>query len=66
MLGHSSVKQTESYAITEQATIGREMSVLTQKLNQQKPEISQEDLTTLEKLEKEIQLIKNKYKNASP
>ncbi|WP_431244518.1 site-specific integrase [Flavobacterium sp. P21] len=65
MLGHSSVKQTESYAITEQATIGREMSVLTHKLNQQKPELSQEDLSTLEKLEKEIQLIKNKYKIAS-
>jgi integrase len=66
MLGHSSVKQTESYAITEQATIGREMSVLTQKLNQQAPEISQEDISTLEKLEKEIQLIKGKYRTKVP
>jgi site-specific recombinase XerD len=31
MLGHSSVKQTESYAITEQASIGREMRLLTKK-----------------------------------
>ncbi|GAA3772803.1 site-specific integrase [Flavobacterium ginsengiterrae] len=65
LLGHSSVKQTEAYAITEQTTIGREMSILNQKLNQHINEISQEDLTTLEKLEKEIQLIKSKYKNAS-
>lgn len=65
LLGHSSVKQTEAYAITEQATIGREMSLLNQKLNPQTTQISTEDLTTLEKLEKEIQLIKNKYTNAS-
>jgi integrase len=65
LLGHSSVKQTEAYAITEQATIGREMSLLNQKLNPQTTDISLEDLTMLEKLEKEIQLIKNKYKNAS-
>ncbi|WP_433780506.1 site-specific integrase [Flavobacterium anhuiense] len=61
LLGHSSVKQTEAYAITEQATIGREMSLLNQILNPQTAEISSEDLNTLEKLEKEIQLIKKKY-----
>ncbi len=32
MLGHSSVKQTEEYAITEQVSIGREMEVLNKKL----------------------------------
>lgn len=62
MLGHSSVKQTESYAITEQASIGREMSVLTNKLNPKIPEISIPDLNLLERLEKEIQEIKEKYK----
>jgi integrase len=61
LLGHSSVKQTEYYAITEQVTIGREMSKLNQKLNPHKPEISQKDLAALERLEKEIELIKNKY-----
>lgn len=64
MLGHSSVKQTESYAITEQATIGREMTLLNKKLNPEKIEIEQEDLTALSKLEKEIEIIKAKYKIA--
>ncbi|WP_317172034.1 site-specific integrase [Flavobacterium pokkalii] len=57
MLGHSSVKQTEAYAITEQATIGREMTLLNKKLKLEKTEISQEDLTTLNRLENEIKLI---------
>lgn len=62
MLGHSSVKQTESYAITEQATIGREMTLLNKKLNPEKIEMSQEDLTALIRLENELELIKQKYK----
>jgi integrase len=61
MLGHSSVKQTESYAITEQATIGREMTLLNRKLNPEKIEMGMEDLTTLSRLEKEIEIIKEKY-----
>ncbi|MFA9193417.1 site-specific integrase [Flavobacterium sp. FBOR7N2.3] len=61
MLGHSSVKQTEAYAITEQATIGREMTLLNKKLKLEKTEISQEDLSTLNRLENEIELIKEKY-----
>ena len=65
MLGHSSVKQTESYAITEQATIGREMTLLNKKLNPEKAEMAMEDLTALSRLEKEIQLIKEKYKITS-
>ncbi|REH01004.1 site-specific integrase [Flavobacterium aquicola] len=64
MLGHSSVKQTESYAITEQASIGREMSVLTKKLNSEKTEMTQQDSALLCRLEKEIQIIKEKYKIA--
>lgn len=62
MLGHSSVKQTESYAITEQATIGREMTLLNKRLHLEKTEMSQEDLTALIRLENELELIKEKYK----
>lgn len=61
LLGHASVKQTEAYAITEQATIGREMSLLNKKLNKVAPKISKSDLAVLSRLEKEIQAIKKKY-----
>ena len=33
MLGHQSIKQTEEYALTEQATIGEEMSILETKIS---------------------------------
>ncbi|MDP5200183.1 site-specific integrase [Flavobacterium sp. DG2-3] len=65
LLGHSSVKQTEAYAITEQATIGREMSILNKKLNKTKSKISKPDLEILTRLEKEIQAIKKKYNISS-
>lgn len=61
MLGHASVKQTEAYAITEQATIGREMSLLNKKLNKKSLKISNSDLDVLGRLEKEIVAIKKKY-----
>lgn len=61
LLGHASVKQTEAYAITEQATIGREMSLLNKKLNKTTPKISKSDLAVLSRLEKEIEAIKKKY-----
>ncbi|MFD1602942.1 site-specific integrase [Flavobacterium artemisiae] len=61
LLGHASVKQTEAYAITEQATIGREMAELTLKLSQPKTIISATDKDALVRLEKEIQNIKDKY-----
>ncbi|TPG38410.1 site-specific integrase [Flavobacterium pectinovorum] len=61
LLGHASVKQTEAYAITEQATIGREMSLLNKKLNKATPKISKSDLAVLSRLEKEIEAIKKKY-----
>lgn len=61
LLGHASVKQTEAYAITEQATIGREMSLLNKKLNKTTPKMSRSDLAVLRRLEKEIQAIKKKY-----
>ncbi|GGF28855.1 hypothetical protein [Flavobacterium limi] len=61
MLGHASVRQTEAYAITEQATIGREMSVLNRRLNKTKVKMSPSDIAVLTRLEKEIQTIKMKY-----
>ncbi|CAA9200987.1 site-specific integrase [Flavobacterium collinsii] len=61
LLGHASVKQTEAYAITEQATIGREMSILNKKLNKTAPKMTKPDLAILGRLEKEIQAIKKKY-----
>jgi len=61
LLGHASVKQTEAYAITEQATIGREMSLLNKKLNKATTKISKSDLAVLSRLEKEIEAIKKKY-----
>ena len=65
LLGHSSVKQTEAYANTEQTTIGREMSILNKKLNKNEPKISKPDLEVLSRLEKEIQAIKKKYNISS-
>jgi integrase len=61
MLGHASVKQTEAYAITEQKTIGREMSLLNKRLNKTSLNISKTDLAILSRLEKEINEIKKKY-----
>jgi len=61
LLGHASVKQTEAYAITEQATIGREMSILNKKLNKKKPKMSESDIAVLQRLEKEIEAIRKKY-----
>lgn len=65
LLGHASVKQTEAYAITEQATIGREMSILNKKLNKSETKMSKPDLAVLSRLEKEIQAIKKKYNISS-
>lgn len=61
MLGHASVKQTEAYAITEQASIGREMALLDKKLNKNANKMSKADIAILGKLEKEIRMIKEKY-----
>ncbi|RDI04409.1 phage integrase family protein [Flavobacterium sp. AG291] len=39
MLGHSSVKQTEEYALTEQQSIGREMKRLKDRLSTAEPRL---------------------------
>ncbi|NRT14943.1 integrase [Flavobacterium sp. 28A] len=61
MLGHSSVKQTEAYAITEQVTVGREMALLNKRINKTDPVMCDSDLAILTRLEKEIKKIKQKY-----
>jgi len=61
MLGHSSVKQTEAYAITEQVTVGREMALLNKRINKTDPVMCESDLAILSRLEKEIKKIKKKY-----
>lgn len=58
MLGHQSVKQTETYAITEQLSIGREMKHLQDRLYR-KPELSAEAaLATILEMEDEIRALK--------
>lgn len=66
MLGHSSVKQTEAYAITEQLTVGREMALLNERINKSKPIMCESDTAILRRLEKEIEDIKKKYNVSDP
>ncbi|OXA99129.1 recombinase [Flavobacterium oncorhynchi] len=55
MLGHRSVQQTEEYAITQQQTVGRQMIELRNKLNKKVSFEPEDSLLILERLEKEIQ-----------
>ncbi len=58
MLGHQSVSQTEQYAITEEISIGREMQGLKKRLEEKESKSPTVNLETVEKLEKELILIK--------
>ncbi|MGE8535188.1 MAG: site-specific integrase, partial [Chryseobacterium sp.] len=58
MLGHYSIKQTEEYAITEQASIAREMKELETKLRSTN-DFNSDMMKFLEQLEKEFQDLKN-------
>jgi len=62
MLGHYSIKQTEEYAITEQASIAREMKQLETKLRST-DNFSRDLLKFLEELEKEFQDLKRAQTN---
>ncbi|MFP8894078.1 site-specific integrase [Chryseobacterium sp. EZn1] len=64
MLGHYSVKQTEEYAITEQASISREMKELESKLNN-RDNFNKDLGKFLEQLEKEFHDLKNSRDNHS-
>lgn len=59
MLGNQSVKQTEEYALTEQKTIGNEMKVLRQKLFAPINKELDSEPNPVERIEKELQLLKN-------
>ncbi|MGJ1516839.1 site-specific integrase [Sphingobacterium siyangense] len=60
MLGHRSIKQTEEYAMTEQRTIGREMSELKNKLASQHKDKAEDDLALLNRLSKEVEELKKR------
>ncbi|MDH6210375.1 thymidylate synthase [Chryseobacterium sp. BIGb0186] len=61
MMGHQSVKQTEEYAITEQESIGKEMSQLKEMLKKTtQDKTNSNNLEYLESLEKQIQKIYKK------
>lgn len=61
MLGHQSIRQTESYAITTEQTIGREMNNLGSKLGKVNPTIPDEAMSMISKLEKELQKLKEQF-----
>lgn len=61
MLGHQSIRQTESYAITAEQTIGREMKELGSKLRTSKEGISEEGKAMISQLEKELIALKEKF-----
>lgn len=50
MLDHHSIKQSEEYALTEQATVSREMELLQKKLNNDNKTgiVTREDIFSLE------------------
>lgn len=60
MLGHSSVKQTEEYALTEQQTIGKEMRVLRDKFKVKEPVPVDISLDIIMRLENEIMELKKR------
>ena len=62
MLGHQSIKQTEEYALTEQSTISREMQILENKISSEANDDQHDPISMLEKIEKEISLLKVKIK----
>ena len=61
MLGHQSVSQTEEYAITEQISIGREMTGLKQRLADKEDVSGELTLKTIERMEKELSEMKRKF-----
>ncbi|RYD97505.1 MAG: site-specific integrase [Sphingobacteriales bacterium] len=60
MLGHSSVRQTEEYALTEQQAIGKEMRVLREKFKGKEPIPADVSLDIITRLENEIMELKKR------
>lgn len=65
MLGHSSVRQTEEYAITQQESISSEMQLLREKLIVEKPHENEAYYSLIQKIEKDLELIKLKNQDIS-
>ena len=63
MIGHQSIKQTEEYALTEQSTISREMQILENKISSRTDDDKHDPISILEKIEKDLNLLKVKSKN---
>ena len=61
MLGHQSIRQTESYAITAEQTIGREMKELGSRLDGTKTSIPVQALEIMSKLESELRELKERF-----
>jgi len=61
MLGHSSIRQTESYAITAEQTVGRQMKRLGGKLAKKSATLPEEGIALISKLEQELKELKSKY-----
>jgi integrase len=61
MLGHRSIRQTESYALTAEQTIGKQMKMLGDKLGKPDSTMPEEGLQLISKLERELRELKTKY-----
>ena len=63
MLGHQSIKQTEEYALTEQATISREMDILDNKISSESELNNSDPIAILKKIENDINQLTLTTKN---
>jgi integrase len=61
MLGHKSIRQTESYAITTEQSVGKKMKELGNKLVDQPAKLSRDGLDLIMKLENELAELKRKF-----
>ncbi len=61
MLGHSSIRQTESYAITAEQTVARQMKKLGRKLAKKSATLPEDGIALISKLEQELKDLKTKY-----
>lgn len=63
MLGHQSIKQTEEYALTEQATISKEMDILDNKISSESELNNSDSIAILKKIENDITQLTISTKN---
>lgn len=65
MLGHQSIKQTEEYALTEQATISKEMSILETKMCKRLQEEPSNALDLLKNIQRDIYALSSNAEDAN-